>query len=135
VWAQRSDAGAQPLEQVWFSGAHCNVGGGYYDSGLSDIAFMWMKDRAEECGLAFDHEYIWENISPNVLNELRDARIGDFRLLPPYLRSIRSSNETVDPSALDRMARVAGYAPDNLLAYLQNQRLRQTIDRRYQRAA
>jgi uncharacterized protein (DUF2235 family) len=36
--------GQQPkghVEQTWFAGAHCNVGGGYPDSGLSDQALVW----------------------------------------------------------------------------------------------
>ena len=37
----------QTLEQVWFSGVHSNVGGGYPDCGLSDIAFLWMVDKAK----------------------------------------------------------------------------------------
>ena len=29
---------AKGVEQVWFVGAHSNVGGGYKESGLSDMA-------------------------------------------------------------------------------------------------
>ncbi|MGA9005527.1 MAG: DUF2235 domain-containing protein [Xanthobacteraceae bacterium] len=36
------------VEQTWFAGAHCNVGGGYADSGLSDEALVWMVARALE---------------------------------------------------------------------------------------
>ncbi|MGH6636910.1 MAG: DUF2235 domain-containing protein [Gammaproteobacteria bacterium] len=134
VWRQRPDASAQRLEQVWFPGAHCNIGGGYDDTGLSDIAFMWMKDRAEECGLAFDQDYMRENVRPNALGELRKARTGLFKLLPPCLRPIGAFNETVDQSALQRMAKVAGYAPDNLINYLQDYQSRQAISA-YQKAA
>jgi len=35
----------QTVEQVWFAGAHSNVGGSYPDSDLSDIAFDWMVRR------------------------------------------------------------------------------------------
>jgi hypothetical protein len=35
----------QTVEQVWFAGAHSNVGGSYSDSTLSDIAFDWMVKR------------------------------------------------------------------------------------------
>lgn len=56
----------QTLEQVWFAGAHSNVGGGYDDAGLSDIAFTWMVDKAmaarwtDDKGLplAFDEVYL-----------------------------------------------------------------------------
>jgi uncharacterized protein (DUF2235 family) len=41
------------VEQVWFAGAHSNVGGGYADAGLSDIALQWMIERARGQGLDF----------------------------------------------------------------------------------
>jgi uncharacterized protein (DUF2235 family) len=45
----------QVVEQVWFPGAHFNVGGSYPDEGLADIAFDWMARRvSEEAKLALD---------------------------------------------------------------------------------
>jgi uncharacterized protein (DUF2235 family) len=41
----------QVLEQVWFAGVHCDVGGGYPETGLSDITFSWMLDKAIKLGL------------------------------------------------------------------------------------
>src|SRR3954471_2178106 len=52
LWEQQEGA-QQRLEQVWFTGVHCDVGGGYRDPGLSEIALLWMVERARECGLAF----------------------------------------------------------------------------------
>jgi Uncharacterized alpha/beta hydrolase domain (DUF2235) len=50
--------GQQPrghVEQTWFAGSHCNVGGGYPDSGLSDLALIWMVARVRALtGLEFD---------------------------------------------------------------------------------
>lgn len=43
----------QTLEQVWFRGAHSDVGGGYAECGLSDVALSWMLDAAEQHGLSF----------------------------------------------------------------------------------
>jgi uncharacterized protein (DUF2235 family) len=34
------------VEQVWFSGVHSDVGGGYGETGLSDITLGWMLKRA-----------------------------------------------------------------------------------------
>lgn len=31
--------------EVWFRGAHSNIGGGYLDRGLSDIALAWMMEQ------------------------------------------------------------------------------------------
>ncbi|WP_428331622.1 DUF2235 domain-containing protein [Mucilaginibacter sp.] len=44
----------QTLEQVWFPGAHSNVGGGYRDTALSDATLEWMIGKAEGAGLAFN---------------------------------------------------------------------------------
>lgn len=37
------------VEQVWFSGVHCDVGGGYVEreAGLSKITLKWMVEKAE----------------------------------------------------------------------------------------
>lgn len=46
------------LEQVWFCGAHCDIGGGYDPAGLSDIALSWILDKAHNLGLRI-HPGIW----------------------------------------------------------------------------
>lgn len=42
-------APGQRVEQVWFAGVHCDVGGGYAETGLSDIALSWMLTHALSC--------------------------------------------------------------------------------------
>ncbi len=49
----------QHVEQVWFSGAHSDVGGGESDEAtgveeLSDIPLSWMFDKARNLGLLLD---------------------------------------------------------------------------------
>jgi uncharacterized protein (DUF2235 family) len=39
------------LRQVWFSGMHSDVGGGYPDESLSYISLLWMMDEAEGADL------------------------------------------------------------------------------------
>jgi uncharacterized protein (DUF2235 family) len=41
------------VKQVWFPGAHSDVGGGNTSSGLSDVALLWMMGEAAACGLTF----------------------------------------------------------------------------------
>jgi uncharacterized protein (DUF2235 family) len=41
----------QKMEQVWFMGMHTDVGGGYEEHGLSDIALEWMVQKAVKHGL------------------------------------------------------------------------------------
>ncbi|MGB5081512.1 MAG: DUF2235 domain-containing protein [Burkholderiales bacterium] len=52
--APRVNVAGSNVEQVWFAGAHSDVGGGYADSGLSDIALEWMIARAVSNGLRFE---------------------------------------------------------------------------------
>lgn len=51
LWSQAPDPGDQTLEQVWFAGVHTEVGGGSDDTSLSDIALLWMVEKAKACGL------------------------------------------------------------------------------------
>ena len=43
------------VRQVWFAGAHSDVGGGYppAECGLSDIGLDWMMKRLAEVGVSF----------------------------------------------------------------------------------
>src|SRR4051794_8905278 len=49
LWDRQPDATDQTLEQVFFAGAHCDVGGGYRDPALSEIPLLWMAGKAREC--------------------------------------------------------------------------------------
>ncbi|MCU1322588.1 MAG: hypothetical protein JWM43_2237 [Acidobacteriaceae bacterium] len=50
--------GPRDLQQVWFAGVHCDVGGGYPEatSGLSKIALEWMVEEAKAAGLLVNLE-------------------------------------------------------------------------------
>ena len=81
--------GVQTSEQVWFSGVHSNVGGGYEDAGLSDITLEWMIDKAANTGLEFDEQYK-DKIKMSSVGELRNSRTGMYRIFPPLLRKINN---------------------------------------------
>lgn len=54
---------AQPgrdIEEVWFPGVHCDVGGGYpeAESALSKITLDWMIDQARAAGMIFNDERV-----------------------------------------------------------------------------
>ena len=49
------------LKQCWFPGSHSNIGGGWPDAGISNIALAWMISQLEETDggiLSFDPEYL-----------------------------------------------------------------------------
>ncbi len=48
VWNQRDN-----VEQVWFAGAHSNVGGGYAKDSLSYVSLDWMMGKVAGCGVRF----------------------------------------------------------------------------------
>ena len=60
LWEISADAPAgtsthdERVKQVWFEGAHADVGGGYPETGLSDTALLWMAREARAAGLVFD---------------------------------------------------------------------------------
>src|SRR5215217_4751117 len=58
IWVKEDDAQNQTLEQVWFAGVHCDIGGGYRDPGLSEIPLLWMAEKARRCGLAFKPDHL-----------------------------------------------------------------------------
>ena len=54
LWDESVEDHVQPrIEQVWFGGAHSNVGGGYPRQGMSIVALDWMMTHAEHRGLRF----------------------------------------------------------------------------------
>jgi hypothetical protein len=74
------DKGApQPdnVEQTWFAGVHCNVGGGYPDAGLSDLSLAWMIARTRALtGLAFDLDAARRTLKPDIDGEIYDSAKG-----------------------------------------------------------
>lgn len=47
------DGSNQVVEQVWFAGAHANVGGGYPKDALALVPLLWMMRKAHRCKLRF----------------------------------------------------------------------------------
>jgi uncharacterized protein (DUF2235 family) len=121
LWDDKRRPG-QRVEQVWFAGAHSNVGGGYAESGLADEAFRWMQERAGECDLEFDPAYLTRRVRPDPMGILRNSRQGFYRLAPAYHRPLglaAPTNEAVHPSALHRYhTEPALYRPRNLGMYM-----------------
>ena len=75
------------LTQLWFRGAHCDVGGGYAETGLSDIALEWMLTACERHGLVFKGR-IRATVAPDPLARLHDelTRQPAWRLLGSWPR-------------------------------------------------
>jgi len=119
LWKNKPKEG-QKIEQVWFCGVHGDVGGGYVDCRLGDITFMWMKEKAEECRLAFEEEYIKKVIHPDIRGKLHNSFKGVLKLLGSYIRPIgKYSTEFLHPSVIERYENhKPPYKPENLVEYL-----------------
>jgi uncharacterized protein (DUF2235 family) len=116
LW-QRPAGWAGSLEQVWFPGVHCNVGGGYRPDGLANEALHWMIERAEALGLEFDADYL-QAFRPCFNSILHDSMSAAYRVMGPILRDVgqnASHGEALHQSVLDRIAHAPSkYAPANV---------------------
>jgi uncharacterized protein (DUF2235 family) len=86
LWQPAASAPANALRktdelQVWFTGAHSDVGGGYAEDegGLSRIPLAWMRDHALEAGLRFRPK-----ITPRLLMQNPAAPIGIVDVVNKY---------------------------------------------------
>lgn len=110
----------QVLEQRWFAGVHSNVGGGYSNEGLSNIALKWIMEKAEGTGLAFESN--WRESAPVdkpwTLVNSRDKWY--FKLSAAKARTIPSLAD-VDQSVHERMKEDPTYKPENVLKLMRGE--------------
>lgn len=146
LWHRRpgSAARGQELKQVWFAGAHSDVGGGYEETGLSDIALLWMVDQARRHGLEFDADALGRDgprvmapqgsvdfrVRPDGSGVLHVSRTGAYRLARPLHRPLGGAvDDNGDPDgdeflavpAKERYDRDTDYRPAELEGYLGRQ--------------
>jgi uncharacterized protein (DUF2235 family) len=102
------------IEQVWFAGAHSDVGGGYATRALADIPLVWMAKKAEEEGLALDWTCLPNPTNLDPLAPTHDSRTLVFAAdrLRPTWRVVLSplGGASFDVSLLDHL-RDHVYAP------------------------
>jgi len=95
------------VKQIWFPGAHSDVGGGYKEIGLADGALKWMIDEAQDLGLTFNQN-IYKQIKPNHHDALHDSNTGFYKHLtsqPRPVPMLTPSNAAVlHQSVLKRIA-------------------------------
>jgi hypothetical protein len=80
LWNENGTVDSERLEQVWFTGMHSDVGGGYPDDSLACVSLCWMigkvrlqEERGE--GLRFNSEQLWEfEQRAQPLGKIHDSR-------------------------------------------------------------
>lgn len=124
LWQKSKTVQADPgyqqnMEQRWFAGVHSNVGGGYIDSGLSNIALRWLMDKASGAGLCFTDNPLVQDKEGRDNGLLEESRKGFYKLWRPAWRPIKKSdaltNQEIDESVFERMKNEKWkYHPKNL---------------------
>lgn len=130
VWQEKNIEGAKDrtpdnVNQVWFTGMHANVGGGYERDGLAGIPLHWLMQQAEEKGLVFnsDAAQIVQN-SSHIHGRMYDTRLGlkmIYRYHPREIEKLCKTNKgqsilldkiKIHNSVIERMFhRTANYTP------------------------
>ena len=107
------------IEQVWFTGMHSDVGGGYPDESLSYVSLLWMIEEAENAGLrtltTIKDRFVALASSAGPIHDSRHGLAAYYRYQP---RKIAAWTHPVDPtttSLRDPLIRDAHGRPQGLL--------------------
>ncbi len=76
-------------KELWFPGVHCDVGGGYAITDLSDGPLAWMIDESKSIGLKF-REQVLRTLAPNPLGVKHNSYKGAFAKLRSRPRNIEA---------------------------------------------
>jgi uncharacterized protein (DUF2235 family) len=104
----------QTLEQVWFSGVHCDVGGGYPETDLSNITLSWMMGKAKDLGVQIDPA-VWAQYAlmaaKNALGQIHES----WSIMWGFPKSRTVANgSVVSNNVAIRCEYQKGYQPENL---------------------
>lgn len=81
LWELSATHDPANFEERWFPGVHSDVGGGYPETGLADIALDWMAGKACERGLCLDLGRVSEPaFAPEPSQKMHDSQKWYYRL-------------------------------------------------------
>ncbi|MEN8256849.1 MAG: DUF2235 domain-containing protein [Thermodesulfobacteriota bacterium] len=121
IWTPRANI---DLKQVWFAGAHCDIGGSYKPdkdgSVLSDNSLSWMISEAEISGLSIE-SHLPQSLKKSPTATLHNSRRSFYRVKKKYLRKIAHDNGKVfiHESVKRRWEKDLKYRPANLVEYIE----------------
>jgi hypothetical protein len=117
LWTPREKP-QQTIEQRWFVGAHCDVGGGYADRRLSDITLRWMQEKARALGLALtpvnvaQHGYLGQP-TDSYSTFLRGIYAKKHPRLYRAIGGAQFGHEVIDESVHKKRLEDPQYSPQN----------------------
>ena len=120
VWTPQDN---MDLQQVWFCGAHSNIGGSYKPdkdgSLLSDHSLNWMMKEASKAGLSVE-SHLKTQLKPNPLSTLHNSRRSFYRVKKKYYRPLEhgKSEVLIHQSVNQRWLLDDTYRPENLESYI-----------------
>lgn len=125
LWDEKDEQDRGRITQVWFAGAHANVGGGYPEDQLSLISLDWMMRHAQERGgLRLQDAWV-ERVSQekSLYGRIYNSRAGlgaFYRYSPREVRPSKGEREAgvvpiIHGSVITRMSRGSDAYVPNLL--------------------
>ena len=108
------------VEQVWFAGAHSNVGGGKPRNGMANVTLAWMMKRAGDRGLVYITDTLKDaDDYANVQGKIYPSRDGFaiyYRYQPREIQDLcegrLSGKIKIHNTVMERLKTgTAGYAP------------------------
>jgi hypothetical protein len=123
IWNEDDEYTRQRVEQVWFAGAHSNVGGGYPQHGMSLVSLDWMMSHAESSGVRFvahtREEYATQHSFADKLYDPRSGLGMFYRWKPRNVTTLSGKRGIRVPkihvSVVERIVQAPeGYAPGNI---------------------
>ncbi len=114
LWTSSPSPG-QTIEQVWFAGVHGDVGGGYPETGLWEIALSWIMNKAKALDLAFD-DAAWARYGTVDRKHALDTIHESWNVLWAFpKRRCVAEHSLLADSVMIRCTHDPNYRPTNLL--------------------
>jgi uncharacterized protein (DUF2235 family) len=124
---QKASPGQERIVQLWFAGAHADVGGGYPDDRLAYVPLLWIMREAKEHGLKFTdcalkevEHYAWKKAP---VHNSRKGRAAYYRYKPrmalrSYGASVEEKKVRIHLSVHERLIdTLLDYAPLSIPSY------------------
>jgi uncharacterized protein (DUF2235 family) len=111
LWQYPNHKNFEDVEQVWFAGVHSSIGGGYENTGLSDVALHWMLSRIKTKKVGLQMVADWKNkVAPDPLDTLYESRSAayEWSKFSPMIRVINQRRlRLVGPARISSLPRHA----------------------------